>query len=462
VLFEMLAGRTPYEDPAVMGVILKILQTPLPPILQFNPEIPPEVVMIVEKALEKEPEKRFPDADSMAQVIQNRIAAIEGRPSGDSPPFALAPSSLRPDDDKKRRGQVVQTATKVQRLADTPISLHQVRKSMIALSVVAVALIGGKFLWPDRDPRPASSSAVPAPDPKVAKDPVRRIRADNGGFKDIVYFHDGQRVITTCGDGSIIVWNLENGREMGRLVGHRGWVYGVSVSADGTRALSGGFDYTVRYWDLNEFRELRSHVQHAAIVRSVVLSPDGSTAFSAGFDGTIVIWHPLEEIPLRTLKGHKEAVEALDLSPDGKLLVSASSDHTIRIWDLQSGQSNRTITGHAGPVQAVRFSPAGDRILSGGIDATVRYWNAGTGAQIGAATNFHSAIQCLAIDPLGEYALVGCADPILRLLRLEDMRLIADLPGHRDAIWGVQWSPDGLAAASCGPDSYIQVWDFTP
>jgi WD40 repeat protein len=41
-------------------------------------------------------------------------------------------------------------------------------------------------------------------------------------------------------DGSAILWNLENGNEIRRMI-HKGGVYDAALSADGKRLLTAGF-----------------------------------------------------------------------------------------------------------------------------------------------------------------------------------------------------------------------------
>lgn len=55
VLYEMLAGRLPFDGSSTLGVILKHITEPPPPIEGIGPEIQ----AVIEKALAKDPEKRY-------------------------------------------------------------------------------------------------------------------------------------------------------------------------------------------------------------------------------------------------------------------------------------------------------------------------------------------------------------------------------------------------------------------
>jgi eukaryotic-like serine/threonine-protein kinase len=69
VLYEMLTGRRPFEGDSAAGVALKRLsEDPLPPTV--HGPVPPALSAIVMRALERDPEKRFPDAGAFAEALR--------------------------------------------------------------------------------------------------------------------------------------------------------------------------------------------------------------------------------------------------------------------------------------------------------------------------------------------------------------------------------------------------------
>ncbi|MCK6568710.1 MAG: serine/threonine protein kinase [Anaerolineales bacterium] len=58
VLYEMLAGRPPFDGDSTIGLILKLISEPPPPI----ENVPPEIQAVVAKGLEKLPENRYQSA----------------------------------------------------------------------------------------------------------------------------------------------------------------------------------------------------------------------------------------------------------------------------------------------------------------------------------------------------------------------------------------------------------------
>ena len=69
VLYEMLAGRVPFEADSTMAVILKHIQEPPPPI----EGIPGAVQAVIDRALAKDPDKRYQTAHEMAVDFSKAI-----------------------------------------------------------------------------------------------------------------------------------------------------------------------------------------------------------------------------------------------------------------------------------------------------------------------------------------------------------------------------------------------------
>jgi beta-lactam-binding protein with PASTA domain len=71
VLYELLTGQVPFDGEAPVSVALKqVSQLPVPP-TQLEPGIPPALEQVVMRALEKDPARRFADADEFIAALEN-------------------------------------------------------------------------------------------------------------------------------------------------------------------------------------------------------------------------------------------------------------------------------------------------------------------------------------------------------------------------------------------------------
>lgn len=77
ILFELLTGHLPFDDPSMIGIILKHLSSPPPKLTDIKSDIPIEFEAIVSKALAKNPEKRYQSSSQLLQdLLQAESAAL--------------------------------------------------------------------------------------------------------------------------------------------------------------------------------------------------------------------------------------------------------------------------------------------------------------------------------------------------------------------------------------------------
>jgi serine/threonine protein kinase len=88
VLYEMLAGEPPFTGDTPVVLALAHQQAPVPPLSDRCPGLPHALLATVERALEKDPAARYPDATAMR-------TALGGAPAG-APGAATVPATATP------------------------------------------------------------------------------------------------------------------------------------------------------------------------------------------------------------------------------------------------------------------------------------------------------------------------------------------------------------------------------
>lgn len=102
VLYFMLTNTLPFTGPSPLAVVQKQVHAlPVPP-TQLNPAVTLPIERVVLCALEKDPQKRFPSAQALAnacqQAMQASPAILAARPGGATPGFyADTTMAVRPD-----------------------------------------------------------------------------------------------------------------------------------------------------------------------------------------------------------------------------------------------------------------------------------------------------------------------------------------------------------------------------
>jgi eukaryotic-like serine/threonine-protein kinase len=129
VLYELLAGDVPFPGENFVSVALKHVNDPPPNLLEVRRDVPPRVAAAVDRALEKDPRRRFPTMDSFAAELAACLAALDGH-SVEPGTVVLPP---RPGADRRRR----------QSMSPWPVALAAVGLAAIAAVIVGFFALRG-------------------------------------------------------------------------------------------------------------------------------------------------------------------------------------------------------------------------------------------------------------------------------------------------------------------------------
>lgn len=69
LLYEMLAGQLPFSSPLVPKLLVMIARESPPALESLAPEVPKDLIAVVERCLEKDPNRRLADAASLARAL---------------------------------------------------------------------------------------------------------------------------------------------------------------------------------------------------------------------------------------------------------------------------------------------------------------------------------------------------------------------------------------------------------
>lgn len=201
---------------------------------------------------------------------------------------------------------------------------------------------------------------------------------------------------------------------------------------------------------------------------------------------------------LRTFEGHTENITALAISRTGTLLASAAEDRSVRVWNLLTGRSIRTIKTETANLNGVAFSPDDRRVASNFDNAELRIWSASSGTMASSIPTSARSPSALAIAPDGQnlvwavrsrppnilvwnvlfnqpvtqfgdgdfpsvldisndgrLLVTGDSHGTVRLWDLSAGVKLLELAVHKDAVTGIDLSPDGGLVASASFDQIV-------
>ncbi|RKH32299.1 serine/threonine protein kinase [Corallococcus praedator] len=81
VLYELLTGRRPFEAATEVGMMQAILFEPFVPAVERRPDLPPAMQRILERALAKDREERYPDCRELQADLERFVLSL-GEPVG--------------------------------------------------------------------------------------------------------------------------------------------------------------------------------------------------------------------------------------------------------------------------------------------------------------------------------------------------------------------------------------------
>lgn len=82
MMYEMVTGQRPFAGETPLSVIMKLVVEPLPPALTVNPDLPPAVDAILNKAMAKRPQDRYQSAAELRAAVQRAVNGEEPEGAG--------------------------------------------------------------------------------------------------------------------------------------------------------------------------------------------------------------------------------------------------------------------------------------------------------------------------------------------------------------------------------------------
>jgi len=480
VLYELLAGRPPFEAEGIPGLLRRIAENePVAPSRAGGNgpggSVPRDLEVICLKALSKSADRRYASVRDLASDLRNWL---EGHPI-----TARAAGPVERLTACARRNPALAFAASAAVLllaALVAIEVRGNRRLMAAgrrlranLYAADMALAATAL---DRDDLDAARRLLALHRPAAGEPDPRGIewrvlartalgdspRAFSGHSETVVAVSpspDGRTVLSAGWDGTLREWDFADGRERrswGPTNGHRWFAFArqpsgrVAVAIDAVNPgalvvdLRDGSFRTVdaprsqflaftpdgqglltqsvpRFWSVDGSLELRdlgfgSPRVLADTGRRAAFSPDGSTLATGAFGDRVRVWS-WPSMRMEAELGPVAPVVALGFSPDGRHLVSAGFNGDLKVWDVAARRLRASVTAHGGTtVGAAAFSPDGKQIATAGGDHVIRLWDAAT------------------------------------------LALRQALRGHADQVWALAWHPDGRHLLSTTRGDGVRVW----
>lgn len=324
VLYEILTGTTPYTGRGTREILDKVINSTPVPVLNSAPDVPPPLAMLCEKALQKEPERRYQTAGGLAEEVQRFVA-----------------------------GSLV----RAYRYSLREIFSHYYRRyrGLINVSVASLLLLIGMGVFSYisiMQARDREHEQRLAAEEAQRNEAVARSAAERAGYitqlQLIQAFTDSQSQ------------GMANEVAAKTLPTQRGWEWGFLVNRANPA--------------------LRTVLTPGTRIDSATISPDGSLIATSSQGGPVQVWDLATGALKTTCEGEGLIIsEVCSFSPDGTRVLTAGTDDAVRVWAVGSGKRLHLLSGHGARVTSATFSADGTEIYSAAVDGKIRIWNAVNG-----------------------------------------------------------------------------------
>ncbi len=476
-LYELLTLRPAYDSSDRLKVIASIkAEEPARPRL-LDDRIPRDLETIVLKAIDKDPERRYATADTLAEDLRRFLA--------DEPIRARQVSTLERYWRWARRNPGIAVLGGV---LTTVLVLVTIGSLLAAGRFARLAEQEGQSATAERSARreadqarktaETARAAAQAETYRALLSEVKALRAGHQpGWRDEALANLARLAVMPTPRRDLVQLRTEavasigefDVHEVARFQGGTGprMTEALAFSADGNSLVAARDDGELQLWDVAARRHAGT-VPAAAVgpdgagnppaplpVASVRYLPDGAIAY-ASTAHCVAFLDLSGRLPARSpIDGGAAQVNGLSVDHGGQWLAVGWSDGHIGLYDAATGAVRRTIRGdgrHA-------LSPDGQWLATRGTGNSVLLRRTDVDTPPITLGRHHGHISALAFSPDGTTLATTSWDRTTTLWDVARREERLALRGHKDNVGNLAFSPNGAWVATTGEDYTTRIWD---
>jgi len=208
--------------------------------------------------------------------------------------------------------------------------------------------------------------------------PIRVCRELNShtGYLSCCRFLNDKQILTSSGDMSCIIWDIEGGSKVREFIEHNGDCMSLSLNpTDSNLFISGACDSVAKLWDLRTGKCVQSFTGHEADINAVQFFPNGNAFGTGSDDGTCRLFDIRADRELIQYQSGKElGVTSVSFSVSGRYLFAGYDDFNCNVWDTLKGENVYTLQGHDNRVSCLGVSSDGMALCTGSWDSLLKVW----------------------------------------------------------------------------------------
>ncbi len=513
VLYEILAGQTPFRAPGVEALLLRVIQDDFKPVREVEANAPAELAAIAEKALRKAPDERYPNARALVEDV---IAFQNGRQVGaydysawdllkkvvhEYRAAAIATLLItitvvvaliaviqlyleaenqrdKAELSKKAEAEARMLAEANEKEAHDNLSVALTEKARLltrqqdfgAAGVYAAAGIfhspyfeSSPFKYDDLDEREPHDLAMARLGPRsalyevLARRQLELTSSLDTGTADVCAFDlfaEGNRLLSGNDAGGYVLWDLVNQRPMINFDGPK-CPRRIDVAPNGKLALIITRERTGVLMDLEDGSR-RPVVGNDSTLRGLLFGRTSRVIYVVGSKGSIERRNAKSLALLNA--GEVSSPRIASFTPDFGRLAIGNRDGTVRLLDPVTLQVQQAFTDHSSSIWSVAFSADGRYMVAGGFEgyAVVRELDSG---KIVATLPGEKPIYTLAFTADGTH-VIGAAFETGRIWHLDEQASVQTFRVYKRGVEHLAIRPGTHQVLTAGFGPHVQVWRF--
>uniref|UniRef100_A0A667WXN3 Guanine nucleotide binding protein (G protein), beta polypeptide 1b n=1 Tax=Myripristis murdjan TaxID=586833 RepID=A0A667WXN3_9TELE len=206
---------------------------------------------------------------------------------------------------------------------------------------------------------------------------VSRELAGHTGYLSCCRFLDDNQIVTSSGDTTCALWDIETGQQTTTFAGHTGDVMSLSLAPDTRLFVSGACDASAKLWDVREGMCRQTFTGHESDINAICFFPNGN-AFATGSDDATCRLFDLRADQELMIYSHDNiicGITSVSFSKSGRLLLAGYDDFNCNVWDTLKADRAGVLAGHDNRVSCLGVTDDGMAVATGSWDSFLKIWN---------------------------------------------------------------------------------------
>jgi len=213
--------------------------------------------------------------------------------------------------------------------------------------------------------------------------PVNRAEkelAAHDGYLSCCRFIGPTRLLTSSGDSTCILWDVEKGDSINTFTDHAGDVMSVAICpTDNNIFVSGSCDSNAKLWDTREKKCVLTFSGHESDINSVAFFPSGNAIGTGSDDSSCRLWDLRAVCELNQYGNERIlcGITSVEFSKSGRLMFAGYDDYSCHGWDVigARNQVSMRMASHDNRVSCLGVNPEGNALCTGSWDTLLKIWS---------------------------------------------------------------------------------------